>query len=150
MRLPPRGRCCAPCCGLDGCAPFGCRGGWVLPDDLLGCPVVVCGAVGVVTVGCVIGAAAGSPSSDDDEEVPDVEAEELRFGGAGLGLGASSASGSSRDALLAIGGMGVGCLAIEVAEDRASLGASGGGGSSICMCCALISSAAVGISPKST
>ena len=111
--------------------------------------VTGCGGNDAEADGCVGADAAGPSSSEDDEEVDDDEEEGRRLLDAGIGAGARSASGSSRLIILAIGGVGAGCLAVEVAAYRASLGPSGGGGSSICMCCAVRSSAAVGTSPKS-
>ena len=82
----------------------------------------------------------GSLSDEVDEELEEDEDDEL--GGALLGV--RSLSGSSRIRLTGRAILGIGRL-----EDEDCPG-SLGGGSSTCMCVAVLSSAGVGIAPRST
>lgn len=161
-------------CGLNG----GCRSGGARPDDIPGClggafelcgrprgcgRGAGCGGLGPAWIlrGCAAGwaledgAALGGPGavvtgssvSEDDDEDEDDELEDCGLLAVPVGTGASSASGSSR--LAVVGVVLIAGRAAAGAEGiRTAIGMSGGG-SSICMCCAPLSSAAVGMAPRS-
>ena len=105
---------------------------------------VVVGGCGVF---CLVGGVCCGSGSSSDDEVED-ESEEESDESSGVDLsGGCSPSGSSRARVLGsvlwVPGVVPGC--------RGALsGTSIGGGSSTCICVAVLSSAAVGMSPKST
>ena len=121
--------------------PFGQLSEWVV--------VVVVVAVVVVVVACVClvgGVLCGSGSSSDDEVEDESEEESDESSGVDLS-GGRSPSGSSRARVLGSGLWGP----EEVPGCRGVLSdTSIGGGSSTCICVAVLSSAAVGMAPRST
>ena len=106
-----------------------------------GCGWVVCGVFCLVS-----GVLCGSGSSSDDEVEEESEEESDESSGVDLS-GGRSPSGSSRTRVLVSGLWALedvpGCW-VELSDT------SIGGGSSTCICVAVLSSAAVGMSPKST
>ena len=138
--------------GRDG-RDISLRGPDVKPGPLWSAVVVgcCCGGVGCGCGGCGVfclvgGVLCGSGSSSDDEVEDESEEESDESSEFDLS-GGRSPSGSSRARVLGSGLWGP----EEVPGCRGVLpDTSIGGGSSTCICVAVLSSAAVGMSPKST